>query len=59
MLERFRIPLGWPEFLKRIHKETLTDDVFNLAAQQAYYWPSGSTSVTLPATTKPMALSAA
>ena len=38
MLERFRIPLGWPELLKRTYQETLADDVFNLAAQQAYYF---------------------
>jgi membrane protein len=38
MLERFRIPLGWPELLKRTYEETLADDVFNLAAQQAYYF---------------------
>jgi membrane protein len=38
MLERFRIPLSWPELLKRTYNETLADDVFNLAAQQAYYF---------------------
>jgi membrane protein len=38
MLERFRIPLSWPELLKRTFNETLADDVFNLAAQQAYYF---------------------
>jgi membrane protein len=38
MLERFRIPVGWSEILKRTFNETLADDVFNLAAQQAYYF---------------------
>ena len=38
MLERFRIPLSWSELLKRTFHETLADDVFNLAAQQAYYF---------------------
>ena len=38
MLERLRVPLSWPELLKRTFNETLADDVFNLAAQQAYYF---------------------
>ena len=38
MLERFRIPLSWSELLKRTFNETVADDVFNLAAQQAYYF---------------------
>jgi len=38
MLERFHIPLSWSELLKRTYRETLADDVFNLAAQQAYYF---------------------
>ena len=38
MLARFRIPIGWGELLKRTGKEALDDDVFNLAAQQAYYF---------------------
>jgi membrane protein len=38
MLERFRIPISWPTLLKRVYYETLSDDVFNLAAQQAYYF---------------------
>src|ERR671912_386101 len=38
MLERFRVPLSWRELLKRTVNETLADDVFNLAAQQAYYF---------------------
>jgi membrane protein len=38
VLERFRIPLSWPALLKRVYDETLADDVFNLAAQQAYYF---------------------
>ena len=38
MLERFRIPMSWSTLLKRVFDETLADDVFNLAAQQAYYF---------------------
>ena len=38
MLHSFRIPLSWPELFKRTFNETLADDVFNLAAQQAYYF---------------------
>jgi membrane protein len=37
-LERFHVPLSWPELSKRTFNETLADDVFNLAAQQAYYF---------------------
>ena len=37
-LERFRVPLSWPELFKRSFNEALADDVFNLAAQQAYYF---------------------
>src|SRR6185503_16015074 len=38
LLERFRIPLSWSQLLKQTYNETLADDVFNLAAQQAYYF---------------------
>ena len=38
MLERFRIPLSPSELAKQTFTETLADDVFNLAAQQAYYF---------------------
>ena len=38
MLSRFKIPIGWGELLKRTFNETLSDDVLNLAAQQAYYF---------------------
>lgn len=38
LLERFRVPLSWPQLLKQTFTETLADDVFNLAAQQAYYF---------------------
>lgn len=38
MLSRFRIPIGWGELLKRTFNEAFADDVFNLAAQQAYYF---------------------
>lgn len=38
VLSSFRVPLSWSELLKRTFNETLADDVFNLAAQQAYYF---------------------
>ena len=38
LLARFRVPLSWSELLKRMFTEALADDVFNLAAQQAYYY---------------------
>jgi membrane protein len=38
MLERFRVPLSWTELFKRTFTEAVADDVFNLAAQQAYYF---------------------
>ena len=38
MLARFRVPLSWPQLMKRTLTETIADDVFNLAAQQAYYF---------------------
>jgi membrane protein len=38
MLAYLRVPLGWTDLLKRTAKEALADDVFNLSAQQAYYF---------------------
>jgi membrane protein len=38
MLAYLRVPLGWNDLFKRTIKEALADDVFNLAAQQAYYF---------------------
>jgi membrane protein len=38
LLERFRVPLSWSQLFKQTFNETLADDVFNLAAQQAYYF---------------------
>lgn len=38
MFSNFRVPLSWAELFKRTVKESLADDVFNLAAQQAYYF---------------------
>jgi membrane protein len=38
MLAHFRVPLSWGALLKRTIKETIADDVLNLAAQQAYYF---------------------
>jgi membrane protein len=38
MLARFSLPLGWWDLLKRTFNEAMADDVFSLAAQQAYYF---------------------
>jgi membrane protein len=38
MLDRFRVPLGWGQLLKKTATESIADDVPNLAAQQAYYF---------------------
>jgi len=38
MLAYLRVPLTWPELFKRTVKEALADDIFDLAAQQAYYF---------------------
>lgn len=38
MFVRLKIPIGYGELLRRTFNETLADDVFNLAAQQAYYF---------------------
>ena len=38
MFERFRIPISWTELVKRTANEAWSDDVLNLAAQQAYYF---------------------
>jgi membrane protein len=38
MLAYFRVPLGSFALVKRTLNEALADDVFNLAAQQAYYF---------------------
>lgn len=38
MLARLRVPIGWKELLKRSVEEALADNVFDLAAQQAYYF---------------------
>jgi len=38
MLAYLRVPLGWKDLLKRSVKEALADNVFDLAAQQAYYF---------------------
>jgi membrane protein len=38
VLGRFRIPIGWGELFKRTLKEAFADNVFDLAAQQAYYF---------------------
>lgn len=38
MFSNLRVPLSWAELFKRTVKESLADDVFNLAAQQAYYF---------------------
>ena len=38
MLAHFTLPFGWVELVKRTVKEAIEDDVFSLAAQQAYYF---------------------
>jgi membrane protein len=38
MLAHFQLPFGWTELIKRTIKEAVEDDVFSLAAQQAYYF---------------------
>jgi membrane protein len=38
VLAYLRVPLGWFDLTKRTVTEALADDVFNLAAQQAYYF---------------------
>ena len=38
MLANLRVPLGWKDLLKRSLKEALADNIFDLSAQQAYYF---------------------
>jgi membrane protein len=38
MLAYLRVPIGWKDLLKRSVKEALADNVFDLSAQQAYYF---------------------
>lgn len=38
MLGYLQVPIGWMPLLKRTGKEALDDNVFDLAAQQAYYF---------------------
>jgi membrane protein len=38
MLRAFRVPLTWKELVKRTINEVMADNVFNLAAQLAYYF---------------------
>jgi len=38
MLTRFHLPLSWRALLTQTIKESIADDVLNLAAQQAYYF---------------------
>jgi membrane protein len=38
MLAHLKIPLSWPDLLKRTGKGAWQDDILNLAAQQAYYF---------------------
>ena len=38
MLAHLKVPLSWFELFKRTVKESIADDVANLAAQQAYYF---------------------
>ena len=38
MLAHFKMPLSWKELALRTANEIMADDLFNLAAQQAYYF---------------------
>jgi membrane protein len=38
VLERFHVPLSWRELARRTFSECIADDIFSLAAQQAYYF---------------------
>src|SRR5829696_5729226 len=38
MLAQLRVPMGYKDLLNRSAKESLADNVFDLAAQQAYYF---------------------
>ena len=38
MLAYFSVPIGWKDLLKRTGSEMMSDDVLDLAAQQAYYF---------------------
>ena len=38
MLAHLRVPLSWTDLAKRTFNEALADDIFSLAAQQAYYF---------------------
>ncbi len=38
MLARFKVPLSWADIFKRTGKEAIADNIFDLGAQQAYYF---------------------
>ena len=38
MLDRLKVPLSWKEIFKRSAKEFVSDNAFDLGAQQAYYF---------------------
>src|SRR5438132_303393 len=38
MLDRLKVPLSWKEIVKRTGKEFVSDNAFDLGAQQAYYF---------------------
>jgi membrane protein len=38
ILDRLRVPIGPKELFKRTFKEAIADDIFSLAAQQAYFF---------------------
>jgi membrane protein len=38
VLAYLRVPLGWTDLIKRVLKESVADGIFDLAAQQAYYF---------------------
>ena len=38
MLARLKVPLSWLDIFKRTGREAISDNIFDLAAQQAYYF---------------------
>jgi membrane protein len=38
VLAYLRVPIGWSDLFKRAAREAVADDIFDLAAQQAYYF---------------------
>ena len=38
MLQALKVPISWPELIKRTYREVLADNCLGLAAQLAYYF---------------------